>query len=134
MTPNSQLSDALYRRVGEELLQGERSPGATARAIAECNGNSALVEGLYIKFRVQELMNEVQLIVEREKREQKDKGLLVCPYCGHCAKPLRKARGDCGVLFVLLLLFVVPGIIYLIARDGYEGVCAKCGRTLLPRL
>ena len=101
-----------------------------ARAVAECEGNRTLVEGLYIKFRVQELMNECKMIEERHGREQ---GFMLCPRCGHYAKPLRKSRGDWGVFLVLLFLFVVPGIIYFFLMEGYKGICEKCGRTLLQR-
>ena len=53
-----------------------------------------------------------------------------CPICGSQAAPVRKAKGSTAVLIILLLLWLLPGILYLIFYNGYIWVCPSCGTKL----
>jgi ssDNA-binding Zn-finger/Zn-ribbon topoisomerase 1 len=53
-----------------------------------------------------------------------------CPVCGSTAKPVRKAKGSSAMLIILLLLWVLPGILYLIFYSGYIMVCPDCGAKI----
>lgn len=53
-----------------------------------------------------------------------------CPVCGSTGTPIRKAKGSSGVMILLLLLWIIPGILYAIFMSGYVFVCPKCGAKL----
>ena len=55
----------LYAKAGAEVHNDERDAGIWARAIVGSEGDSAKVEGLYIKYRFTSLKNE--LITQKEK-------------------------------------------------------------------
>jgi len=124
MKPNTHVRHDLYRIVGEEVARHEFHPGPMARAVEEAHGNSDLIQSLYIKYRYEELL----LQVEREE------AVLPCPKCGYRGRPLRKPRGNAGLLFILGCFFILPGLMYGVAYSGYKGVCAKCGRTLVDTM
>jgi hypothetical protein len=128
MNSNLHLEDEVYRIVGKEVAKQEFHPGPMARAVAESQGNKDLVHGLYIRFRVQELIRAM----EREAAlARSGSGTLVCPNCSHEGKPVRTPRGNFAVFLFLLCAFVVPGLLYALACNGYRGVCANCRRTLI---
>ncbi len=52
--------DDLYKIVGEELTRKEIHPGPKAHAIAEAVGNKELAKSLYIKYRCQELAQQLK--------------------------------------------------------------------------
>jgi hypothetical protein len=138
MKTNPHVNDEVYRIVGEEVAGKEFCPGPMARTVAECNGNRDLIQGLYIQFRYEELLRQIE----------NEKGTFDCPNCGFRGRLLRKARGNTALVVILLfipfllgpfvgplfLLFFAPGVAYLVAYGGYKGVCAKRGRTLLNRV
>lgn len=131
MTPNPYLQDEIYTIVGDEVARNEFHPGPMARAVAESQGNRELVQGLYIKFRAEELYRKA----EREAAAKATGlGAIACPRCGHLGQPVRKPRGNLLLLVVLFLLYIIPGLLYAIAFSGYKGVCAKCGKTLIDRI
>lgn len=53
-----------------------------------------------------------------------------CPGCGCLAAPVKKAKGNIGLAILLLLLWILPGVIYLIMCNGYIYVCPNCGMKL----
>jgi hypothetical protein len=120
--PSPRIEDELFAIIGEEVAQMQLRPGPMARAVAESNGNRDLVESLYIKFRFEELYRERGLDSE------------ACPYCGHRGRLVRQPRGNWLLLIALFILFVVPGLIYLLACHGYKGVCANCRKTVIDRI
>ena len=131
MAMNPHLQDEIYAIVGDEVARNELHPGPMARAVAESQGNRDLVQGLYIKFRFEELYRKA----EREATANAELvGAVRCPQCGHTGRPIRKPRGSIVLLAVLFMFYVVPGLIYAIAFNGYKGVCAKCGKTLIARM
>jgi len=54
---------------------------------------------------------------------------IICPNqnCGYQGPAEEKARGSTVLLIILLLLWIVPGLIYLGLRSGYKYSCPKCG-------
>jgi len=131
VTPNPYLQDELYAIVGDEVARNEFHPGPMARAVSESQGNRELVQGLYIKFRVEELYRKA----EREAAAQAaGLGAIPCPRCGHVGRPIRKPRGNLLLLVALFLLYIIPGLLYAVAFSGYKGVCAKCRSKLIDRM
>lgn len=61
--------EKLYEYVALELERGERRSGLWAKALANSDGSDAKATGLYIKYRVQSLIDEATLI-ENFKKEQ----------------------------------------------------------------
>lgn len=54
---------------------------------------------------------------------------MICPNpnCHYQGPPKKSARGNWIVLFVLLSLFILPGLVYLLACGGYRYRCPNCG-------
>jgi len=50
-----------------------------------------------------------------------------CPVCQSSSPPAEAKKGSALVLFVLLLLWILPGVIYWIFCSGYAYVCPECG-------
>ena len=130
-TANPHLQDQVYRLVGEEVARNEFHPGPMARAVAESHGNRELVQGLYITRRFEELYRqaELEIITEEQRR-----GCVTCPRCGCFGRPVSKERGNILLVILLLMLYVIPGLIYAIAFQGYKGVCSSCGMTLFKKV
>jgi hypothetical protein len=126
MGTNPHVQDEVYRLVGEEVARNEFHPGPMAHAVAEAHGKRDLIEGLYIRFRYEELLHQMQA----DLREP----AFACPNCGYGGRPVPKPRGSWALLILLFCLYIVPGVIYLFVYNGYKGVCAKCGRTLIERM
>ncbi len=130
MATKTELQDLVYRMVGEEVAAKDFHPGPMARAVQDAQGRNEMIQSLYIKFRYEELLRQI----EREREIETPKGTLECPGCGYRGIPVKKARGN-GVLCVLLFfLYVIPGIIYLALYEGYKGVCGRCGKTLVDKI
>ena len=57
------------------------------------------------------------------------KGWIICPNpnCGYQGLPEKRARGSTLGLILLLLFCLVPGILYLLFKSGYNYFCPKCG-------
>ncbi|XOF33163.1 MAG: hypothetical protein ACL93V_14290 [Candidatus Electrothrix sp. YB6] len=148
MKTNQHLADAVYKQVGEEMIRKEFSPGAMARAVAEANGNKALAESLYAKFRFEELMRELEREVVAESsrrkkeeerqaeaiRQERQKGIYMCPNCGYYGKPKQMHQGSVLLMFLLLSVYVIPGIIYALIFNGHKGVCPKCGTVVAKKM
>ncbi len=64
--------ERLYDQVAEELSDGKQRAGIWAKALADSEGNLGKANGLYIKYRVQNLEDEYLLntIKEQEKSER----------------------------------------------------------------
>jgi hypothetical protein len=142
MNVDPHLQDEIYRVVGEEVARREFHPGPMARAVSGAGGDPALVQSLYIKFRFEELVRQIERRIapeelqravdeEQQRLTEVQQGVLKCPNCGHRGQPIQKARGNWIVLIVLFCLWIVPGLIYLLAYHGFKKVCSKCGKTLV---
>ena len=58
--------------------------------------------------------------------------LYKCNNCGYHGKPKIKSRGSCVLFFVLLILFVLPGILYALwMATGRKYSCPKCGNRFI---
>lgn len=59
-------------------------------------------------------------------------GEMICPNpnCGYVGMPRRESKGSNAVLVILLLLWILPGIIYLIVYYGYVLKCPRCGMKM----
>jgi hypothetical protein len=55
------VEEQLYEAVYQELEGGVRRGGLWAKAIADSNGNEQLAKSLYIKYRVQSIIDEDQV-------------------------------------------------------------------------
>lgn len=62
--------EELYNRVAQELAQGERREGLWAKALADSEGVETKAQGLYIKYRVQSLVDELELQAALEEKEK----------------------------------------------------------------
>lgn len=50
-----------------------------------------------------------------------------CPLCGSTERAVKKSKGSGLLLIILLLLWILPGLIYLMVYSGYVYVCPACG-------
>jgi len=50
-----------------------------------------------------------------------------CPACGSTEPAVKKAKGSTSMAILLLLLWVLPGVLYMIFYNGYVYVCPRCG-------
>jgi predicted RNA-binding Zn-ribbon protein involved in translation (DUF1610 family) len=50
-----------------------------------------------------------------------------CPACGSTLPAVKKSKGSSVLLIILLLLWILPGLIYVIFYNGYVYVCPRCG-------
>ena len=72
MKINPHGADAVYKQVGEEIARKEFSPGAMARAVAESMGDKSLVESLYVEFRFEELVRELEREIRTKIQQRED--------------------------------------------------------------
>jgi hypothetical protein len=61
------------------------------------------------------------------------KKIWICPICANEGKLLKKSKGSVLVCFALLCLWLLPGLLYLMFRNGYVLVCSSCGAKLAER-
>ena len=79
--PSWAEEEAAYEAVAEEIDQGIRRQGLWAKAIAEAEGSEELARAIYIRLRVQSLMDERfqqeegLRRAEKLQREQRDAAL-----------------------------------------------------------
>lgn len=52
---------------------------------------------------------------------------VVCTNCGHHGPPRAESKGNLWLGIVLLLLFILPGVLYMIWGMQETNVCALCG-------
>jgi hypothetical protein len=50
-----------------------------------------------------------------------------CPACGSTQSAVRRAKGSTVLAIVLLLLWILPGVLYLIFCSGHASFCPHCG-------
>lgn len=54
--------------------------------------------------------------------------MIICRNCGHEGAAERELKGHFLITLILLLLYIIPGIIYMVwRRTGLHDSCAKCG-------
>lgn len=53
-----------------------------------------------------------------------------CPICGLRSVAVRRRKGSLLVMIMLLLLWLLPGVLYLIFRGGHVMACSKCGAKI----
>jgi len=66
--------EVLFNKVAQELEQGIKHNATWAKALANADTNN-IVEGLYIKYRVQSLQDDITLEEEARKRDEQTKEL-----------------------------------------------------------
>ena len=54
---------------------------------------------------------------------------IICPnpHCGYRGTAIRRRKGSIALLVILLLFWLLPGIIYAFAYNGYSLICPRCG-------
>ncbi len=91
-----ELRKAFYHQVAEEIKNGYFHPRIKDRAAAESKGNEKLAEGLYIKGRVEQLLErQTDRLWEMDKESR------------------RKIRRN-GRLIVLLSALILVALVYLV--------------------
>jgi hypothetical protein len=121
-----------YEVAANEILRKDRSPGVWGMAFSEAMGDRDKAVALYIKLRVQQLEehDKAELVRRRkvESMPQRVQHRMKCenPECNYEGGMTRESTIDNGTSFVLLLLGVIPGLIY-IWSGGYYYTCPKCG-------
>ena len=87
MKMDKHIEDMLFAQVGEEVAQKEYHPGPLARAVAVAKGDKAIVESLYIEYRVEELARQHALAQRNKppaaklKKIEKGEAVYKCPHC-----------------------------------------------------
>ena len=95
------LKEAFYHLVGEEINNNYFNPDVEAKAIAEARGDERLVLNLYIKFRVEQLLEKhTERWGEEEKLEKETR------------EQLEKKR----LLTALIVLIILAALVQLIAN------------------
>lgn len=67
------LEERLYAEVVQELSQGIRRDGLWAKAIANSNGSDGLAKSLYIRYRVQSILDEMEISEKQDQIHRKIK-------------------------------------------------------------
>jgi len=69
--------EQLYEQVIQELSQGEKRAGLWAKALADSDGSEQRAESLYIRYRVQSIKDEIDImegiVEEAAKQVARDK-------------------------------------------------------------
>ena len=69
--------EQLFEQVLQELSRGEKRAGLRAKALANCDGSELKAESLYIRFRVQSIKDEFEIMEgiseEAERQSALDK-------------------------------------------------------------
>ena len=60
------IEESLYLQVAEELAAGHRRDGLWAKAIVNTDGDEQKAKALYIKYRVQSILDEAAVEAEKE--------------------------------------------------------------------
>ena len=60
------FKEKLYNEVAQELHQGKRHDAVWIKALADAAGNDGVAQGLYIKYRVQSIMDDIIISQEHE--------------------------------------------------------------------
>lgn len=62
----------------------------------------------------------------------KPAGNIICPnpHCGYRGPPQEVKKGSTVIAVILLLLWILPGVIYLIFMNGYHCDCPACGMRI----
>jgi hypothetical protein len=63
--------EALYQEALREIESGVRRDGIWAKAVADSKGEEPLARSLYLKYRVQSMLDEYLIFTDREKKEGK---------------------------------------------------------------
>jgi len=58
------FEEKLYNEVAQELHQGKKHDATWAKALATAKGDNGLAQGLYIKYRVQSMKDD--LLIQQE--------------------------------------------------------------------
>jgi len=86
------LEEKLFEQVALELSEGKRRNGLWAKALANCDGNEKKAKSLYIRYRVQSIKDEAEIleVVAEEKKMKiktdpriptKDPEYILCHKC-----------------------------------------------------
>jgi hypothetical protein len=71
---NRVLEESLYQQVANELAEGMRRDGLWAKALANAEGDEKKAKGLYLKYRVQSLLDEAEIEFQaNEIRESQER-------------------------------------------------------------
>lgn len=54
--------EQLYEQVIQELSRGEKRAGLWAKALANCDGSEQRAESLYIRYRVQSIKDDIEIM------------------------------------------------------------------------
>lgn len=69
--------EQLYEQVIQELSMGEKRAGLWAKALADCDGSEQKANSLYIRYRVQSIKDEIEIMAgiseEAERQSVIDK-------------------------------------------------------------
>jgi len=98
----------LYNQVASELQNKTLIPGLWTKAFAEANGDDAKARALYIKFRVQQLYDEAQTRIARDKFERREAERAAQPRLSRTTRFANFLLGAiCGLLTFLLILGMI---------------------------
>jgi chromate transport protein ChrA len=99
-------------------------------ATAPTEGTSSSGGGLMAFLPLIILISVVVLIVRAYRRSPKERESteIICPNvnCGYKGVANKESRGSWIAAFILLWLFVLPGLIYIIFFQGFRVKCPKC--------
>lgn len=68
---SSDSEDEFYEAVARELQGNLVKPGLWTKAFAQADGETGKARALYIRYRVQELIQEKQQVIERSAEQQR---------------------------------------------------------------
>jgi len=67
------IEEQIYAQVVDELSQGQKRSGLWGKALADSNGEEAKAKSLYIKYRVQSIVDEKVILKDVERKEEERK-------------------------------------------------------------
>lgn len=143
------FEERIYAQVVDELAQGNRRDGLWAKAISESGGSIDSAKGLYIRYRVQSIMDEIELTARRElekSKAQEDKQNFEFKKAQQEQSKLKRQEtirivkkffhGSILFIFFFFLLFALIEAIYLYAPilGGKDGIINKIDDGILVTL
>lgn len=64
------VEEQIYAQVVDELSKGQRRDGLWAKALSDSDGDETRAKALYIKYRVQSIVDETVVLKESQRKER----------------------------------------------------------------
>lgn len=118
------VEEALYQEASEELASEMVRPGLMAKALSMSDGDEVKAKGVYLKLRVQSLMDEAEIaqlqVAEAEKYETANREKAAIEFVQEQAKSRRKINDPEMLKFyrIVLISLALIGLLFYFILAG----------------